>query len=103
MVEITGEIDLVTVPELLEAIGRAGSRMDGLPLLVVDLRAAGFIDAIGTRTLVEQARAMRELGGELRVVIAEEGPVARVFELLEIERAQGLYHDLAEATRAMAN
>lgn len=100
VVEVLGEIDLATTPELLEAIGRAGSRMDGRPILVVDLRAAGFIDASGTRALVEQAHALRELGGELRTVLHEGGPVARVFELLEVGRAQGLYHDLAEATRA---
>lgn len=94
MVEVHGEIDLATVPQLLEAIGTAGSRMDGLPIAVVDLRQTDFIDVRGVRTLVEQARAMKKLGGELRLVIPEEGPVGYLFELLGVDRVLDLYHEL---------
>ena len=95
VVRVRGEIDLATIPRLLEAIGIAGSRMDGQPLAFVDLRPVRFIDVYGVRKLVEEVRAMRELGGDLRLVIPEEGPVAHVFELLQVEQVLELYHELA--------
>lgn len=95
VVEVYGEVDLATVPELLEAIGVAGARMNGIPLAVVDLRGAEFIDVTGVRNLAEQAQAMRKLGGDLRLVVPREGPVARVFEMLAVERVHELHHDLA--------
>lgn len=94
VVEVRGEIDLATVPRLLEAIGVAGSRMDGRPLLVVDLRETEFLDVTGLRTLLEEARAMRGLGGELRLVVPVDGPVARIFGLLGTERVLDLRHEL---------
>lgn len=94
VVEVRGEIDLATVPKLLEAIGIAGSRLDGRPLIFVDLGQVRFIDVYGTRTLVQESQAMHELGGELRLVIPRGGPVARVFELLGVERMVGLHHEV---------
>lgn len=94
VVEVHGEIDLATISELLEAIGRAGSRMDGLPIMFVDLRNADFIDVYGVRNLVDQALAMRRFEGELRLIVPGEGPVARAFELLGIGQVLDLYHEL---------
>lgn len=94
VVEVIGELDLATVPQLLDAIGRAGSQLDGQALAVVDLREARFIDAAATRRLIDEAQAMRHLGGELRIVVPEDGPVAHVFELLEVEAALDVHHDL---------
>lgn len=94
VVEVYGEIDLATTPQLLKAIGVAGSRLNGIPVAVVDLREAKFIDAYGARNLVEQALALRQLGGELRIIVPREGPVARVFELLWIGQVFELYHEL---------
>lgn len=94
VVEVRGEVDLATVPRLLEAIGIAGARLDGRPLLIVDLRAVDFIDAYGVRVLVEEAQAMESLGGELRLVIPEIGSVARLFRLLGVGRIVDVRHDL---------
>lgn len=94
VVEVRGEVDLATTPRLVEAIGVAGSRLDGRPLLVVDLRGIEFIDAYGVRILLEEARAMEGLGGELRLVVPGIGSVARLFELLEVGRMLNLHHDL---------
>lgn len=94
VIKVHGEIDLSTVPQLLDAIGKAGPWMDGLALAVVDLRRAQFIDAYGVRSLIEQVQAMCQLGGELRLVIPEEGPVGHVFEVLGVDRELDLYHDL---------
>lgn len=94
VVEVMGELDLATVPQLLDAVGRAGSQMNGQALAVVDLREAQFIDAAATRRLLEEARAMRFLGGELRLVVPQKGPVAHVFELLEVEESADLHYDL---------
>lgn len=63
VVKVQGEIDLATVPKLLRAIGMAGSRMYGRPLVIVDLRGVGFIDITGTRSLIEEVRALGNSGG----------------------------------------
>lgn len=94
VVEVRGEVDLATVPRLLEAIGIAGARLDGRPLLIVDLRGIELIDAYGVRVLVEEARAMEGLGGELRLLIPEIGSVARLFRLLGVGRIIDVRHDL---------
>lgn len=93
MVEVRGEVDLATVPRLLEAIGIAGARLDGRPLLIVDLRRIELIDAYGVRVLVEEAQAMEGLGGELRLLIPEIGSVARLFRLLGVGRILDVRHD----------
>lgn len=95
VVEVRGEVDLATMPRLLEAVGLAGSRMDGLPLALVDLRSVRFIDIYATHCLVEEAQAMRELGGELRLVIPEGGPVARAFEVLGVGEMLELYYEIS--------
>lgn len=94
VVEVTGELDLATIPQLLDAIGRAGSQLNGLALAAVDLREARFIDAAATRRLLDEAQAMHLLGGELRLVAPREGPVARVFEWLEVDKYAEVHHDL---------
>lgn len=94
VVRVRGEIDLATTPKLLKAIGIAGSHLDGRPILVVDLRETGFLDVTGLHSLVEETQAMRGLGGELRVVATEEGPVARVFELLGADQMIDLRYEL---------
>lgn len=94
VVQVRGEVDLATVPRLLEAIGMAGSQLDGRPILVVDLRETAFMDVTGVSNLIEQAQAMEGLGGELRIVVPREGPVARVFELLGSSRILDLHHEL---------
>lgn len=94
VVKVRGEIDLATTPELLHSIEAARSQLAGSPLAFVDLRDAQFIDLFGAQTLIEQATAMRELGGELRLVVPGQGPAARIFELLEIDQTIRLHHDL---------
>lgn len=94
VVRVRGELDMATVPRLVDAIGVAGSRMNGSPLLIVDLRDIEFIDVTGVRCLVEEALAMEGLGGELRIIIPEIGSVARLFGLLGVERMCRLHHDL---------
>lgn len=103
VVEARGELDLSTVPKLMEAIGRAEARKGDRALVVVDLRDLAFIDSTGAYSIVEQVRATRETGGELRVVVPKRGSTGRVFDLLEIDRIIELYYDLAVLAGESAN
>lgn len=94
VVRVRGELDMATVPRLGDAIGVACSRLNGGPVLIVDLRDIEFIDVTGVRSLVEEALAMEGLGGELRLTIPEIGSVSRLFGLLGVERMCRLHHDL---------
>jgi anti-anti-sigma factor len=84
VVRVFGEIDIAAVPELLETIGIACSWMDDRPRVILDLGDVAFVDVYGVRSLVEQSQAMKELGGELRLLVPTNGPVARVFALLGV-------------------
>lgn len=77
-VATTGELDLLTVPELeatVRELVEAGFRH-----VIVDLRQAGFLDASGVRALLKLDASARAESAILEVI---DGPanVQRVFEL----------------------
>jgi anti-sigma B factor antagonist len=81
-IEARGELDLATVPALLERIAphrRAGNRV------VVDLRSLTFMDSSGLRMLLQLYQASAGEGWELVVVPGPPG-VQRMFELTGMEQ-----------------
>lgn len=70
--EVTGDIDMSTVPELRESLfGLAGG---GQPL-IVDLNRVAFIDSAGLGVLIGASRRAGEQGGSLHAVCSQ--PQAR--------------------------
>ncbi len=82
LVEVEGEIDLSTAPqlqrELLESVA-------GNQVLVVDLRGVTFIDSTGVGVLFRTAKQVTAAGGELRLVCGP-GPVRRVLKVSGLDR-----------------
>ena len=76
-VEVAGELDLATVPQLGDALSRAVA--DDL-LVILDLRELTFIDSTGLHAIVGAQERLGEDGRRLALV---RGPpsVQRVFEL----------------------
>jgi len=62
---LTGELDLVTVPQLDETLRRAETDAE---LIIVDLRGLEFIDSSGAQLLLAVQRRVRGAGGRLVVV-----------------------------------
>ena len=78
-VQVDGEIDTATSPEL-ERLVRQACNDDDRAIVELDLSGVGFIDSSGLRALVVTQQAITEAGGSLRVV----RPSSQVVRLLEL-------------------
>jgi len=96
VVELTGELDLSTVPRL-ESPLLAHLRARGV---VVDLTKLSFIDSSGLAVLIRAFHASN--GNSMHTVIARRSQVDRVFRIAGIDRALPTFFDRDEAVRALA-
>jgi anti-anti-sigma factor len=75
--ELSGELDLASAPQLERALARA---KHGRPAtLVLDLRDVSFLDSCGLRELLGAQRACEEAGCALTLIAG--APARRLFEL----------------------
>jgi anti-sigma B factor antagonist len=65
-IQIGGEIDLATCPQLQALLVELVDR--GCHQLIVDLERVSFLDCAGIRVLVDTLRRVQEHGGSLRLV-----------------------------------
>ena len=93
-IEIHGELDLATAPQLQAEFGRIAA-LEGLEQVVVDLRKLAFLDSTGLETLLKLESALRERGAALAVV---RGPraVERLFSVMQLDRRLRIVDDPAE-------
>jgi anti-anti-sigma factor len=83
VLDVRGELDLLTAPELAEQVERALA--DAPPLLAIDLTATTFLDSSGARELVRTARIAGRAGTVVQVVCPEGNrPVRLVIDLLDL-------------------
>ncbi len=98
LVELSGEIDLAVVPDLVTEFEYATVQLS--PFVVVDLNRVEFIDSSGLGALVMARRKATELGGD--VVLA--GADAQMRELLTLTNLSELFtvrDSVAEAVAAL--
>ncbi len=92
---VTGELDIaeaaVTGDQITEAVPSSARGV------VVDFAQLGFIDSSGIAMLFQLARHVSARRQELRVVAEPGGPVARVLEIVEFERAAPIHAELEAA------
>ena len=86
VVELSGELDIATAPELEDALNKIDP--DDGPV-VLDLRELEFMDCAGAHLLVDNDHRLRQAGQSLLLVVADRGPIERVLALL------GLSHQLS--------
>jgi anti-sigma B factor antagonist len=96
VVEVSGEVDISTVPGLRSAIEDAAEQADGSSRLIVDLSSVGFIESMGLGLLVEQNSKLQEHGGALRLVLGE-GSADQILRLAGLEDAFVIHPDLVTA------
>ena len=77
-VRLTGEIDLLSSRDVLEALTKIGADH-----VVVDLSEITFIDSAGLHALVSGARTIEAAGGTA-VFAAPNAHVQRVFEIVKL-------------------
>jgi anti-sigma B factor antagonist len=93
--EISGRLNLGNLLQSAESAIR-GLIDGGARKLVVDLTGLNAIDSSGIGTLVSCAGHIGQLGGHMRLAGAQ-GAVARVFDMVHMDRIVPLDADLASA------
>ena len=97
VVSVTGTVDMLTAPQLEEAIGAAAKHSPAA--LVVDLSAVEFLASAGMGILVA---AHGELSPGVRFVVVADGPAtSRPLKLVGIADVVDLYPTLDEAIAAL--
>jgi anti-anti-sigma factor len=97
---VTGELDVSVAPRTGDAIAEAVPT--SAAGLVVDFTALDFIDSSGIAMLFGLARRLGSRRQALRVAAQEKGPVSRVLELVEFDRAAPVHPDAEAAVADIA-
>ncbi len=82
-IEVAGEADIVTAPDLKAALTQAID--DGARSVLVDFSAASFIDSTALGVLMGAVKRLRPLGGELAIV-CNDPTLRRTFEMTLLDR-----------------
>ncbi len=94
VVEVAGEIDVYTAPQLRERLinlVESGARQ-----VVVDLGRVEFLDSTGLGVLVGALKRLRSAGGELTLVCAQER-LLKIFRITGLDRVFTLYDSVDAA------
>jgi anti-sigma B factor antagonist len=94
IVDVSGEIDLATAPELTRALA---SVPDTVPRVVVNLSEVSFLDSSALNVLVHSRRRLDEQKIVFRVVGPADRFVRRVFEITHLTELLGVVGSLEEA------
>jgi anti-sigma B factor antagonist len=92
-VDVVGEVDLSTAPELKEALGEvidAGARG-----VLVDLSDATFIDSTTLGVLMGAVKRLRPAGGELTIVCRDPN-IRKIFEITLLDRIFNIFETVDE-------
>lgn len=81
-IELTGELDIATAPDLEHALGVQLAEGDGD--VVLDLRGVTFLDSSGLRVVLVASREVAGSGRRL-IVVPGDGQVLRVIRLAQVE------------------
>ena len=99
VVSVGGYIDFDVTPGLKK---RLVQRIEqGARLILVDLSDVGFIDSTGIGVLVGALKRVREAGGELAVINANEN-VSSIFGIVGLENVIPMFGSRADAIAALA-
>jgi anti-sigma B factor antagonist len=90
-VDVDGELDIATLPELRDAI--AAARHETLEHVVVDLRAVTFLDSMSIEYLLRLNTSLAETDAEL-VLVRGSHAVNRLIEVMELDRVLTVVDEL---------
>ena len=99
LIELGGELDLYTAPELEERLDAVLE--EGIKRVLIDLREVTFIDSTGLRVIVTALRRLQDVGGGLAVVCVDEN-IRQVFELTALDKLIPIRGTREEALAAVA-
>jgi anti-sigma B factor antagonist len=99
VVEVAGEVDLATAPELHAAIVTA-LRAAGNGGCVADLTAVTFLGSPGLAALLNAAQVAEHRREPLKIVVDANRPVIRPIEITGLDHVLRLYHTVDEALQS---
>ena len=97
VVQVSGEIDVYTAPQLRERLDQEIE--SGNHDLVVDLSAVPFMDSTGLGVLVGRLKQIRLHDGSMRLVCAHDR-VLKVFVITGLDKVLAIYPTVGEAVAA---
>jgi len=97
VVEVRGEIDMLTAPRLHETVGTVLERRP--PVLVIDLLAVSFVGVPGLATLLD---IQRRAGERTRLRVAAGPVIRRTLSFTGVDRRFALYPTVEDATAALS-
>ncbi|MER7682894.1 STAS domain-containing protein [Streptomyces sp. NPDC096934] len=97
VLEITGELDYTTAPEVREAVDRL--TLTAGKLLVLDLGGLGFCDSSGITALLAARNLAMEQGGDIALASVPAN-TARILGIVGLDRVFTIHPDTAAATAA---
>jgi anti-sigma B factor antagonist len=102
VVEVAGEVDLDTAPQLHAAIVDAIDRTaDAGP--IIDLTRVSFLGSAGLTVLLRATRHAEARSEQLPIVVDANRPVIRPIELTGLDVVLRLYHSVDEALQSGRN
>jgi len=97
VVEVGGEIDVYTAPQLRSALNDAVA--DGARHLVVDMTGTEFLDSTGLGVLVGGLKRVRTMDGDLELVCSSE-KILKVFRITGLTKVFTIHPTIDEALGA---
>ena len=97
VVEVGGEIDVYTAPQLRSALNDAVA--DGALHLVVDMTGTEFLDSTGLGVLVGGLKRVRAHEGSLRLVCTQER-ILKIFRITGLTKVFPIHTTVEEAVAA---
>jgi anti-sigma B factor antagonist len=95
VLEVKGEVDLYTSPQLRDNVTEMIEQGQGR--IIIDLTDVGFMDSSGLGVLVTALKRVRERDGSLALVCPE-GSVHKVLTITGLDRVFPISGSVAEAT-----
>ena len=96
ILDITGEIDINTSPDLRKSFDKLIKDQNKKVLL--SLASVGYIDSSGLATLVEMLQKMKRFGGVLRLASLSD-KVKGLFEITKLDKLFGIFSNEEEALK----
>ena len=96
VVEVTGDLDLASAPELCARLDADRSRN-----LLVDLSDLDFCDSTGLRALIGAAKEVRAHGGRFVIVCPATGDVARLLTIVGASEWLAVHRDAESGLAAL--
>lgn len=95
---VSGEVDVYTAPQLRSALEErvAAEQIK----IVIDLQGVGFLDSTGLGVLVGRLKALRKIGGSLRVVCTDER-ILRLFAITGLDQVLPIHDTVDEALESV--